>query len=1229
MAEVELQPFPRYEIIDPLGEGGVATVYKVRAIADGAVRALKALKSEQADDAGSVRRFEDEFKILRRLRHPSLPAVYDYGKSSDGGRFMVMELVEGRPLDAYYADNKDELWLLIYELTEALAFIHEHQLLHFDLKPDNILVKRTNVFGREMPMAMLIDFGLSYQRQSGAATTMAGTPGYIAPEVIREDETLTRAVDYYALGAILYELVEGRMPFEGSAAEVLQSHLLEPITFKSQKVEYAELYPWIERLMSKGVNERLEAFEDFRRIVSARVGDDVSELQKAYALGYIDSLGFIGKDEVWEELKTWADAVGAAPASPTAALDVEEPGEYKLLEWDGAPASAEAPVSRVLALTGPAGSGKTHMLQALQARLAVNGVAAVNVSEVSLDVETRLLTSVDPKTAMLERFAAVWERLGVDPSGEPTVLVVDGLSELVDEAKEFALFALRKAASELLSSGHSSLFIAIADRDPALADGAAEAGFEPDTIVHMTLGAARKTDLLALMTFFEGRVQGRDQLASALGRALDSVGTLITSIRRAVASEQLAHSAGHWHFVAGDLTVFDTTTSKSYYADLLEALPSDTQSVLRWLSCHPGPLGRDSLSSLADIADSDLESALRVCEPHRVVETADGKSDSLALGSPSIRQAFYETVGEDERERMHRRYVSLLESRTRSGDDEMLAFHFTRLGEYRSALAAFVRALDVAEQDKNLSAIRRITDDAVRTADREPGNFDHARRWFLKRRIHAEAATDNYAGLNRVVTRYMTDGDRPVPVSFAPLYATSLAQSNRPRDAERVITTALNDPHCTSAATIGKLLLQRAAVLNFVGDYATALDVLNSIDIDSLQTEDRVRVYLALTRTYLQVGDKQMSASHMKLCQETAERHGHYQLLLSARGAEAYRLFSAGLYDDVLRILAETIRLSTRMLFYRQRKYAYFLASAVHYERGMYDRALRYLDKALRIATESGMRERVSYRIRYAMIFQNLGRYGDALRHINSVMGQFRETKTVDRLLALLTRFDLLVSIWSERAAEHLPEIERAVSTTAGHHNLAYYYRLMGIYELGRGNAEAAVTWLSQAIEAYDKMGYEDDLVRAMIWSAYAHEAAGRPESTDAAIQSVVGRISQIQVPDIHGELLVARLRLATERGEQAELAKAIQTGSSACEKVSDVNVKTRLYRALFLGAAASGSDDDATRFFNLYYSTMKEMAGNLTGTPYLRDFVSNDDFTMAVRVFKQLQEKSPGRDRD
>jgi tRNA A-37 threonylcarbamoyl transferase component Bud32/tetratricopeptide (TPR) repeat protein/energy-coupling factor transporter ATP-binding protein EcfA2 len=424
------QPYlPAYEIIEPLGEGGEATVYKVRA-PGGQVRALKSLRPEDAQSPQAIARLDEEFRILRGLHHPSLPEVYDYGITEAGLRYIVMDLVEGVPLDEYAAEHPDTLWLLLYEIAEALTFIHDHGLLHLDLKPGNILVKHTQAFAdHEQPLAVLIDFGLSYRRERGETVKLIGTTEYMAPEVIRGEADLTRAADYYSLGALLYELVEGHAPFEGATYDVLQAHLTRTPQFSQETVEQVRLYPWIEALLHKAPVERLQAFEGFRRATAEWVGEEAKGLERAWALGFLDSLDLAGKGDTWPALRAAAvtvvdafeksgraddsgeatatgagevadpghpgrsqRAASAAPAKrkrksktsvPPIDIDIEADLQAVVREKEAAARRVVDPAThaRYIALSGPPGSGKSYLLRTLAADLQPRGMGVVSLAD--------------------------------------------------------------------------------------------------------------------------------------------------------------------------------------------------------------------------------------------------------------------------------------------------------------------------------------------------------------------------------------------------------------------------------------------------------------------------------------------------------------------------------------------------------------------------------------------------------------------------------------------------------------------------------------------------------------------------------------------------------------------------------------------------------------------------------------------------------------------------------
>ncbi len=205
-----------YEILDELGRGGMGVVYKARQLAVHRLVALKMILAGAQASPQELQRFRNEAQALGRLKHPGIVQVYEVGEQ-EGRPYFSMEFcpggslkdrIEGTPRPPQEAAHTVE------QLARAMAAAHQAQILHRDLKPANVLVSEDGTL-------KISDFGLAKkldeegQTHSGA---IMGTPSYMAPEQAGEAKTATPAVDIYALGAILYELLTGRPPFKGATA---------------------------------------------------------------------------------------------------------------------------------------------------------------------------------------------------------------------------------------------------------------------------------------------------------------------------------------------------------------------------------------------------------------------------------------------------------------------------------------------------------------------------------------------------------------------------------------------------------------------------------------------------------------------------------------------------------------------------------------------------------------------------------------------------------------------------------------------------------------------------------------------------------------------------------------------------------------------------------------------------------------------------------------------------
>ncbi len=203
-----------YQIVEEIGHGGMGEVYRaVRA--DGQYDKQVAIKLVRLGlDTGFVlERFRHERQILASLDHPNIARLYDGGTTEDGIPYLVMELIEGTPIDQYCAEHNLEIpqrLQLFMQVCAAVQYAHQRLVIHRDIKPSNILVTADGV-------PKLLDFGIAKildPSAAGAETTLIRpmTPEYASPEQIR-GETITTATDVYSLGVVLYRLLTGRSPY--------------------------------------------------------------------------------------------------------------------------------------------------------------------------------------------------------------------------------------------------------------------------------------------------------------------------------------------------------------------------------------------------------------------------------------------------------------------------------------------------------------------------------------------------------------------------------------------------------------------------------------------------------------------------------------------------------------------------------------------------------------------------------------------------------------------------------------------------------------------------------------------------------------------------------------------------------------------------------------------------------------------------------------------------------
>ncbi len=261
-----LQQIPGFHILQKIGAGAMASVYKAKQLSLDRIVAIKVLPKRLSEDPAFVERFYKEGRAAAKLSHNNIVQAIDVGEYA-GYHYFVMEYVDGKTVhegqakDRAYPEQK--ALDIVIQIAQALQHAHARGLIHRDVKPKNVMITRDGT-------AKLADMGLAREVADVEAAAAEkgrafGTPYYISPEQIRGVEDVDFRADIYSLGATLYHMVTGRVPFEGATpAEIMHKHLKQPLTppdhlNSSLSTGLAEV---VERAMAKKRERRYQSTAD-------------------------------------------------------------------------------------------------------------------------------------------------------------------------------------------------------------------------------------------------------------------------------------------------------------------------------------------------------------------------------------------------------------------------------------------------------------------------------------------------------------------------------------------------------------------------------------------------------------------------------------------------------------------------------------------------------------------------------------------------------------------------------------------------------------------------------------------------------------------------------------------------------------------------------------------------------------------------------------------------------
>ncbi|HXD10705.1 MAG TPA: serine/threonine-protein kinase [Anaerolineales bacterium] len=299
-----------YRIVEKLGQGGMATVYKAYHASLDRYVALKALHPAFNEDKSFASRFQREARVVAKLEHPNIVPVYDYAED-ESRPFLVMKFIEGDTLKARLdlgPLTAAEISRIVEAVGSALAYAHKQGILHRDIKPSNVLLAADG-------QIYLADFGLARIAQSGESTlssdTIMGTPQYISPEQAMGLRDLDQRTDLYSFGVMLYEMVVGRVPFNADTPfAIIHDHIYSPLPVPH--LVNPNVPAPVERVLLKSLaKERDDRYEDATELIGA--------FKAAWSEAGVPMQGtFIRVSQAMQPLeKSAAPPVRSAPAAPT------------------------------------------------------------------------------------------------------------------------------------------------------------------------------------------------------------------------------------------------------------------------------------------------------------------------------------------------------------------------------------------------------------------------------------------------------------------------------------------------------------------------------------------------------------------------------------------------------------------------------------------------------------------------------------------------------------------------------------------------------------------------------------------------------------------------------------------------------------------------------------------------------------------------------------------------
>ncbi len=704
-----------YRIDGVLGEGGMGVVYRAVDQLRDRVVALKTVRGD-ALTPEQVELFKAEFRTLTELKHPNVAAAYDFEpiRGTDAYLF-TMEYIEGQTVfQATDAAAWSDVLDLLVPVCRALAYVHSRQFIHFDLKPENVLVDGRNV-------VKVLDFGVAGVRHAGTPM-WRGTPHYMAPELMSPDAPIDHRADLYSLGIMAYELLCRRLPFNGPTPFALAAHHHgTPLVFDAEA--QARVPEWlrkvVERLCAKLPADRYRSanaiIEDLNRRGERAYELDTKQTRESYVL----SSRFVGRDAQCRQILGFTDrrVTGDAPEQPALFVaGVSGVGKSRLMRE----VRLQAQLSQIVFLEsacyegsfveyGPLLTVIEHLVRIAETagatallkrygpelmKLSPRAVAGrgIEPSPPLENAELERLRLMDQVTEFFVRVAEI----------APYVIYLDDLQWATAGTVDLLTYLIRRVALEERGGRRLQCGILGTYRDDEVHGRPVEKllrGLEAlycsvhlapldrtqvGTVLSSMLGVE------ALPAPFVERVAdetaGNAFFVEEVMRSLIENGSVYLENGEWAARERI----GELQIPAGIEALFRRRTS------FLDAGP---RAILDLMAVHGQPITAGVLEAVGGVEPQTLHAYLAQLQRRQMVRPVPGDTVSYQLLHDRMREILYRDLEDEHRRTLHRGIGAALEALSDAESHVYdLAYHFWQAGDAERALTYSLRAGERAER---------------------------------------------------------------------------------------------------------------------------------------------------------------------------------------------------------------------------------------------------------------------------------------------------------------------------------------------------------------------------------------------------------------------------------------------------------------------------------------------------------------------------------------------------